>query len=207
MLTKLYLVLSILIKLKKYFLSNGKMFYDTPFYLSIKTRNEIDVFNILNENGIENIKEVYEQKPRENQYEFYLAKNFDSIVIMDNWYYSFYHLNCLIPFSESIGKKYDLFQFVVGDSDHSFGFKKYKHGKLIRNYQVDNPSYRKDDLRIRVDVGIPLKGENKFLQFEGEYEKTVNIAYKNGLILPSNPKSIKSYSYNPKLSAMKRNYY
>lgn len=171
------------------------MYYDSPFYNFIKTNNEQSIFEELDKGGIKNIQNINFSDSKDHQFEFFIAKNYDSLVILDNWFYSLFHINCHYPIIDNLGISNDMFQFVVGDSDHSFGFKKFVDGKIIRNYQVSNLSYRKGDLKIETNIGIPLPGESKFLSYDDEYDKTVNIAFEEGMILPSDITQIKRYTY------------
>ncbi|MEM1216368.1 MAG: hypothetical protein AAGJ82_11820 [Bacteroidota bacterium] len=115
---------------------------------------------------------------------------------MDNWYYSLYHLNANYAFVDQLGDQVDIFQCSVGDADHSFDFKYYKDGQLRRSYCATNPSYRKGELEITVDVGASLPSEHLYLKSDDEFDKVLNIAFAQGAKLSPNPADIRAYSYS-----------
>ena len=183
-------------KLERLVLRNGRVYYDAPYFIFIKDISEEGLFDFMKKRGIINIEKLDTFNPRRNQYEFLLIENESWKLIMDNWWYSLFHLNCKTPLFNDLGTQYEVFQCVVGDSDHSFSFQYYKDGELKRFLSVSNPSYRKNDLKIEIDTGSPLRGESKYLNAEGEYEKVINVLYEQGIKFPSNIDSGNSYKYN-----------
>lgn len=182
--------------LNKYNLRTGKILYDSPYYIFIKDESELSFLNLLRKYNIDYKLNIGEANPRLNQFEFYILPSDEWIVIMDNWWYSLYHLNKQYQFIDELGDDYEMFQFVVGDSDYSYEFKYHRKGKLVRHYEVSNSSYKKRELKTEIDYGQKLKGEAEYLNEEGEYEKVLNIAYKQGVKLHEDPTRIKSYLYS-----------
>ncbi len=60
---------------------------------------------------------------------------------------------------------------------------------------VSNPSYHKDDLKVEIDEGHPLKGEEQFLKIDGQYEKVINILYEQGIEFPEDTRNGNCYKY------------
>lgn len=191
--------------LKKWKLKNGRWFYDAPSYVFIKDIENDEILRLLEAEQISIIEKLNDFNPRRNRYELLITKWKNWKIIIDNWYYSFHHYCLVSSMTEKIGKKYDVFECTIGDCDHSFSFKSQKNGKVIRNYVVSNPSYRKNDLQVDVNVGIPLKGESVFIDSDGVSEKVINILYEEGLGFPKSISNIECYRYTVNWDAIKRN--
>lgn len=182
--------------LSQFKLKTGRSIYDSPYYIFVKDNGESSFLNLLSKYDIAYELNQIKHIARGDRFEFYVSSLNGWTTIMDNWWYSLYHLDCKYPFIDDLGKKYELFQCVVGDSDHSFGFKYHVNGKLRRHYEVSNPSYRRDDLRVEVDIGRKLEYESDCLAVGEEYEKVLNLAFESGVKLSKDSTIIQSYNYS-----------
>ena len=179
----------------KCLLSNGRLYYHSPYFVFVKD-NPSATIESLNRCGLINCEQADELYDIESCFQFYLSTWDDWTLIMDNWYYSLWHLNQRSSIIDNWGKDKELYQCHVGDCDYSFGFKYHKNGRVVRTYQVSNQSCRKGDLKIEEDIGEPFLNESVYLLKDGEYQKVINIAYDLGLGFPPEPDQIYCYSYD-----------
>jgi hypothetical protein len=177
-------------------LTTGKTAFYSPYFIFIRDESLIFFIDLLERYGIDIEVKSGREKSRENPHEFYVSIEGEWIAVMDNWFYSLFHLNRRLAFVDELGISKDVFQCVVGDSDYSFGFKYYKDGIIRRDYYVANPSYRKGDLVLKANLGEPLIGERTYLRSNGGYEKVLNIAFEQGISLSKNMKKIRAYKYS-----------
>jgi hypothetical protein len=82
-----------------------------------------------------------------------------------------------------LGKRFDLFFCMVGDSDHSFGFSYYKNGELVRKFAVIDPIYQKPE--IIEDSGKPIHLEEQSLKHSDEFLRVLSLAESIGVNLRS----------------------
>lgn len=180
---------------RKFELKNGRWYYDSPSFIFIRNISDDEILTLLEKEGITVSRKLESFNPRRYQYEFFVAYWKDWTVIVDNYWYalSYYKKGNFI--SDKFGEHYEVFACIFGDSDYSFSFKYQKSGKIIRHLDVSNPSYHKDDLKVEIDEGHPLKGEEQFLKIDEQYEKVINILYEQGIEFPEDIKNGNCYKY------------
>lgn len=155
----------------------------SPYYIfinGISGKSDLEILSLLN---LEIVKEIYLNNIIQDEENYiYLSRDENWVHLMDNLLYSHWYSKEFSNQIEKLGKKLEIFTCSVGDSDLSFDFKYYNNGKKVREYVVESPNYIDEILKL--DIGIPIKGEQEGLKKDDQLERVLFIAQQLGVKLP-----------------------
>jgi len=116
--------------------------------------------------------------------------------IIDGWSYEMWQIQERNHFENirKVGKNYELFSFMVGDSDETLEYSYYKGGSLIREYR-----YRESisgEVLLKKSFGKPLPSENASFDKKSEnYTNMLNIAESIGIKFSHNISTLNLYEH------------
>ena len=166
-----------------------------PFLVAIRSLTPSDT-DLLSALGLSN----YHRCPIEEHSfsrQVFITNVGEWTLVADDWYYTLWHTGTAARACTHWG---DVFAFVVGDSDESYGFDLFEAGEHRRALQVDSPHYN-DRVTIR-DDGTPLPGERPEL-FEKDAILIVWTVAK-GLGISPDPHTTRFRRYAPPREAQRR---
>lgn len=112
--------------------------------------------------------------------------------VCDDWFYSLWHMPSTRETIADIASEYDVFACSAGDSDQSWEFVYYRHGRLLRRYVVDDPNYRGGV--VVEDLGIPLEGEEEAMKLTDGLTIALRLASTLGVDVRHADKEIRVYA-------------
>jgi hypothetical protein len=171
-----------------------------PYYIFIKKtdpKSDLELIKLL---GLEGY--VYNSRKSDfNEEHFtsvlHITECANWFHIIDNWFYNMWHAhqnaknNNNVDFIAEVGKQYDLFTCMVGDSDDTIQYIYYKAGKLLRKYIYEehiDGSVRKEESH-----GEILPGEKQAETIKENHHFALNIATALGINLKHKPTETRCY--------------
>jgi hypothetical protein len=157
--------------------------YFSPFMIFIKGAAKLadsELLSLLNLNEYNRVEISNENQSGKDSIGYMFIANSDEwVCIMDDWNYALW---CNEENREKLldaSNEYDIFYCSVGDSDDSYDFAYFKTGEVIREYVVEDPSFKGG--KVVKDIGIPLPIESQALLHKENSEKVITIAKSFGI--------------------------
>lgn len=100
-------------------------------------------------------------------------------LLADDWRYTLWHMPSTRPAIYQLGQDFEVFAASLGDCDYSFDFVYYNHGRLVRQYTVEDPDLRGG--RVVENIGDPLPGETAELFLVDERRIVLGVAASVGI--------------------------
>lgn len=169
-----------------------------PFYLIIKDYKELEIQELFESLNIERysyqIKEDKEKVGLNSWDVLYVIRRGNWIQLMDNWGYTLWHDKRIHQDIEKLSKSYEIFQFSFSDAYYDYDFTYFKNGELMRRFSIVANTPKEEV--IKVDFGIPLKGESGKHKYKEPIKKIIPIVKSLGITFDHNIDDIEIYSTN-----------
>ncbi|MCC9603357.1 hypothetical protein LOC67_22640 [Stieleria sp. JC731] len=99
--------------------------------------------------------------------------------LADDWSYSLWHAPSTRDSLLELSCDHDIYQYSVGECDHSFDFRYFSGGAITREYVVEDPTYH-NGIVVK-DDGTELPGERDSLELPDEQQRVLGIARALGI--------------------------
>ena len=173
----------------------------SPYFIFIKGISNKTDETILQLFGFQEIEQVSIQQDRNDKNCIYFYKDGDWVHLMDNYYYTHWHLKDFNSRIYELGKEYEIFTCRLKDVDESYDFIYFKNGKLKREYLSYSPDYT--EIIVTADYGDKLAGESVPSSFQNDYDRPLLIAKGVGIRLAKTEDEILCYKVKLKTTKIK----
>ncbi len=136
---------------------DGKL--HSPYFTFIKDAGRIGDTKLLR------ILEIDDYKPTEDindsHHHLYIVRDGEWTHIVDDWSYTLWHSQLFLINIRKLASNYDVFSFMVGDSDFSFEIEYHRGGRLERHYVFDQPQFGNGEVRDDIGKKFEIESEIK----------------------------------------------
>ena len=143
--------------MKRSLVSRNRVF--APYFIFVRCNGVLTDADILERVGLAKYSAA-RFAPQSGLYAV-LANDGSWTMLADNWNYWLYFWLVTGVTIENFAAEYDVFTCSVGDACDSFAFTYYRNGRLVRKYEVTDPSFSGGS--VTQDVGESLKFESTLL--------------------------------------------
>lgn len=157
--------------------------YFSPFLIFIKGATKLadsELLSLLNLNEYYMVESSSENQGDKNLTGYLFIANSDEwVCIMDDWSYALWCNKEIRKRLLAVSNEYDVFYCSVGDIDDSYDFAYFKSGEVIREYIVEDHSFKRGV--VVKDFGVPFPVESEAFLHKEIYEKVITIAKSLGI--------------------------
>lgn len=161
---------------------------NVPISIFIKNANENDVA-ILNALGCKTASGVLDLKGKSV---VRLCEMSNWTVVSDDWSCGIANSEATSTAIESLGSKYDIFYYVLGDIDMSHSLCLIENGQCKRKKIVDDPNFF-SPITVQ-EIGIPMIGERDLLPHEDVLSMIFEVVKGMG-IDPNDINNVRYFNY------------
>ncbi|MDU9047261.1 MAG: hypothetical protein Q3M30_00310 [Candidatus Electrothrix sp. Rat3] len=128
-----------------------------PYFTFIKEEGKLSVTKLLQTLEIEGYKST-EYVEDFNHY-FFIVRDGKWTHIIDDWYYTLWHSKPFLSNIRKLASNYEIFSFMIGDSDNSFEIEYHRGGQMMRHFIFDQSPFGNGE--VKEDLGKKFEIESK----------------------------------------------
>ena len=145
--------------------------------------------------GLEHYLFIADEKEKnkgiEGKQYFFITEDSSWTYVMDDWYYSLWFEKGIRDRIKLLSGDFDIFTFSVGDSDNSFDFSYLQKGEYLRQYVVEDPTYKGGE--VVINTGKPFPIEDQALAKQEPIDKVIMIAKSLGIVFTHTKENVRVY--------------